>query len=93
MPDVVAVLNNTSRAYVRTRGTVVISAPDGRNARQIPIPSVPVLPMSTREVKIATDLSGQPPLAPGRYKVEVRIDVGQPALIVGETTMEIAKTP
>ena len=31
------------------------------------------------------------PLPAGEYRVEVRIDVGMPALIVGETTLKVPK--
>ena len=35
--------------------------------------------------------AGHAPLEPGLYKVEVRIDVGQTALLVGETTLEVSR--
>jgi P pilus assembly chaperone PapD len=88
--EVVATLKNTSRTHVRTKGTLVISDGDGRVVRQVPVPNVPVLPGSERDVSIPTAQEGEALLAPGRYRVEVRIDVGQPAVIVGETTLEIA---
>jgi hypothetical protein len=91
VPDVIAVLSNVGRGYVRTKGTMVISTAEGRSIREIPMPSVPVLPESKREVRIPAAGPQDPPLDPGRYKVEVRIDVGQPALLVGETTFEVSR--
>ncbi|MCX6546273.1 MAG: hypothetical protein NTV05_17915 [Acidobacteria bacterium] len=89
-PAVVATLTNTSRTHVRTKGTLAFYDAAGRLVRQVAIPNVPVLPASEREVSIPSSGEGQTPLPPGKYRVEVKIDVGQPALIVGETTMEIA---
>lgn len=89
--DVVATLTNTGRGYTRTKGTVVISEPGGRTVREIPLPSVPVLPESRREIRVSTAGSGHSPLEPGQYTVEVRIDVGQAALIVGETSLEVPR--
>ena len=87
--DVVATLKNTSRTHVRTKGTLVISDGDGRIVRQVQVPNVPVLPASERDVSIPTAQESEAPLPPGKYRVEVRIDVGQSAVIVGETTFEI----
>ena len=30
-------------------------------------------------------------LPPGQYRVELKIDVGQPAVIVGETTLKVER--
>lgn len=93
-PQVIAVLKNTSRRTVRTKGTLTLSDRSGAMVRHVLVPDVPVLPESEREVAIA--LSGPDvgqPLAPGGYKVEVKIDVGLPALLVGETTVTMAATP
>jgi P pilus assembly chaperone PapD len=88
-PQVVATLKNTGRAHVRTRGTMAIHDAGGRLVRQIDVPNVPVLPNSEREVAIATGAEGQDPLPEGEYRIEVRIDVGMPELLVGETTIKI----
>jgi P pilus assembly chaperone PapD len=87
--DLVAVLRNSSRANVRTSGTLVITTPAGHLVRKVDVPNVPVLPESEREVVIATGREDEPPLPPGDYRVEVQLDVGLPALLVGETTMKI----
>jgi len=89
-PSVVATLANTSRTHVRTKGTLAIYDGAGKLVRQLALPNVPVLPGSEREVSIPTAAENDARLPPGKYRVEVRIDVGQPAMIVGETTMEIA---
>ncbi len=89
-PAVVATLQNAGKVHVRTSGTLVISQPDGPVVRELQIPSVPVLPESERDVSIPVWDEKQRPLPPGTYRVEVRIDVGMPAVLVGETTMTIA---
>jgi P pilus assembly chaperone PapD len=87
--EVVATLKNISRTHVRTRGTMIISDGEGRMVRQVPVPNVPVLPESERDVNVPTAQESEAQLPPGRYRVEVRIDVGQSAVLVGETTFEI----
>ncbi len=89
--EVIATLTNTGRGYARTKGTVVISATGGVVIRQLPLPGVPVLPESRRQFRVTTAGPGQSPLEPGQYTVEVRIDVGQAALIVGETSFEVPR--
>lgn len=91
-PAIVATLRNLGTVHVRTSGTLIIHGPDGAIARQLQVPNVPVLPESEREVAIDVwDAELPRPLAPGTYRVEVKIDVGMPAIIVGETTMTIAR--
>ena len=89
-PAIIATLKNASHTHVRTKGTLSIYDTANKLVRQLPVPNVPVLPESERDVSIATAEENQAPLPPGKYRIEVRIDVGQPAMIVGETTMEIA---
>ena len=90
--QVVATIRNSSRRYVRTRGTLVLYDQSGRNVREVPVPDVPLLPESEREVAISlVDPDKQLTVAPGDYKVEVRIDVGLPALLVGETSLKVLK--
>lgn len=87
--DVVATLKNTSRANVRTKGTLVISTPTGQLVRKVEVPNVPVLPESERDVVVPTGGEDEPPLPPGDYHLELRLDVGLPAVLVGETRMKI----
>ena len=90
--QVIATMKNSSRRYVRTRGTLVLYDQGGRSIREVPVPDVPFLPESEREVAITViDPEKQPPVAPGEYTVEVRIDVGLPALLVGETTLKVPR--
>ncbi len=91
-PNVIVQLSNAGRGYVRTKGTMVISAADGRVVREVQIPNVPVLPESKRELAIPTAGPQDAPLEPGHYKVEVRIDVGQSALLVAETQLDLSRT-
>jgi P pilus assembly chaperone PapD len=88
--QVVAMLNSTGKKYVRTKGTLTIYSADGKPVREVPVPDVPLLPQSEREVAIVVqDASNK--LPPGDYRIEVKIDVGLPALIVGETTLKVAR--
>ena len=86
---VIAVLKNTSKRTVRTKGTMTLLDRSGA-ATQVPLPDVPLLPEREREVAIPVTTIGKP-LPDGEYRVEVRIDVGMPALIVGETTLKVPK--
>jgi P pilus assembly chaperone PapD len=88
--QVVAVLANTGKRNVRTRGTMTVFGADGKQVAQVPVPDVPVLPESEREVAIVA-FDAAKPLPPGEYRVEVRFDVGMPAVIVGETTLKVPR--
>jgi len=87
---VIAVLKNTSKRTVRTKGTMTLFDRGGAAASQVPLPDAPLLPEREREVAIPVAAAGKP-LPDGEYRVEVRIDVGMPALIVGETTLKVPK--
>ena len=89
-PQVAAVLKNTGRRSVRTRGTMTIYTAGGARVGEIAIPDVPVLPESEREVVIDTNVDKGQPLPAGDYRVEVRIDVGMAAVLVGETTLKVS---
>ena len=54
------------------------------------MPDVPVLPESERDVAVSTGDSPNA-LPPGDYRVELKIDVGQTAVIVGETTLKVER--
>lgn len=90
--QVVATLRNTSRRSVRTKGAMVVYNRSGVALREFPVPDAPVLPLSEREVAVPIALpprTSEPRLPAGEYRVELKIDVGQPAVIVGETTLRI----
>jgi P pilus assembly chaperone PapD len=89
--EVVATLKNSSRRTVRTKGSLLIYGASGPALREVPVPDVPVLPESERDVAIVAYDHAKNPLPPGEYRVEVKIDVGLPALIVGETTLKVPK--
>jgi hypothetical protein len=89
-PRIVAVLKNTGERSVRTRGTMTVFDKTGAKVGEVGVPDVPVLPDSQREVAIDLwNAEGGQALPPGEYRVEVRIDVGMPAVIVGETTLTV----
>ena len=87
---VFATLKNTSARSVRTKGTLRLLDAGGKVVREALVPDVPVLPESERDVAI-TIPGGSSALAEGDYRVEVRIDVGLAAVIVGETTLKVVK--
>jgi P pilus assembly chaperone PapD len=86
----IAVLANTSKRTIRTKGTMTVFEAGGKQVAQLPLPDVPLLPESEREVAIIA-FEAAKPLPNGEYRVEVKIDVGMPALIVGETTLKVAR--
>ena len=87
--EVVATLKNTGPVHVRSRGSAVVYDASGQPIRQLTVPNVPVLPESERELAIPTSKEGEASLAPGKYRVEVKLDLGLRELIVGETTIEV----
>lgn len=89
---IVATVKNTSRRYVRTRGALAVYDSSGRNIREVPVPDVPLLPESEREVAmVVVDPGRNQTLSPGDYRVELRLDVGLPAVLVGETTLKVSR--
>jgi P pilus assembly chaperone PapD len=88
--QVIAILKNTSQRTVRTKGTLTLFDQAGKAVRETVVPDVPVLPASEREVAIPV-LEADKPLPTGEYRVEVKIDVGMPAVIVGETTIKVER--
>ena len=88
--QLIAVLKNTSKRGIRTKGTLTIFDSSGKQVREGAVPDVPVLPESEREVAI-TAFETSKPLPAGEYRVELKIDAGMPALIVGETTFKVDK--
>jgi len=89
--QVVATLTNTGSAYVRSKGQLIIYDGTGAIVRELDVPSAPLLPESERDLAISTVAKGQEPLPAGDYRVEVRLDLGMPALLVGETTLKVAR--
>lgn len=87
---ILATLKSTGKRTVRTKGSLTIFGQGGAVVRTVPVPDVPVLPESERDVAIVV-ADQEKPLPPGEYRIEVKIDVGLPALIVGETTLKVGK--
>jgi uncharacterized protein YcfL len=91
VPTIAATLKNTGRVQVRTRGQMLIYDKTGTLVRRVTLPDTPILPESERDVIVAMAEQGQPPLPAGEYRVELRIDLGLPELLVGETTVTIGR--
>ena len=91
--DVVAIIKNSGRRTVRTRGTLVLFDASGAIASENTVPDVPLLPESERELSVPVSVASPKGtgLAPGIYRAELKIDLGQPALIVGETSVQISR--
>ena len=90
--QVIATVKNTSRRSVRTKGTLTVFDEGGKTVREVPVPDVPLLPESEREVMmVVVDPSKQATLAAGDYRLELRMDVGLPALLVGETALKVPR--
>ena len=88
--QIIAVLKNTGQRTVRTRGTLTLYDKTNAVISQTVVPDVPLLPESEREVAIPAINPDKPKPPPGEYRVEIKIDVGLPALIVGETTLKVS---
>lgn len=59
---------------------------------EAPAPDAPLLPESERDIVIVLlDPVKKTALPPGQYRVEVKLDLGLPALVVGETTIKVPK--
>lgn len=89
--QVIALLKNSGRRSLRTKGTLVVTSSNGQPVREVDLPDVPVLPESEREVAIPVGGREKGPLAAGDYRIELKIDLGLPALIVGETQLKIPR--
>lgn len=89
--QVVATLKNTSRRTVRTKGSLTVYDRSGAAVREELVPDVPLLPESEREVAIVALQASKPALPAGDYRIEIKIDAGTPELIVGETTLKVAR--
>jgi len=89
-PQIVAVLRNAGKRTVRTRGTLTLYDKSGTVVSQTVVPEVPLLPESERELVTPAMSPDKPKPPPGEYRVEIKIDAGMPALIVGETTIKVS---
>lgn len=88
--QIIAVLKNSGQRTVRTRGTLTLYDKTNAVIGQTTVPDVPLLPEAEREVAIPAFNPDKPAPPPGEYRVEIKIDVGLPALIVGETTLKVS---
>ena len=83
-------MRNAGKRTVRTRGTLTLYDKSGAVVSQTVVPEVPLLPESEREVLTLAINPDKPRPPPGEYRVEIKIDAGMPALIVGETTIKVS---
>jgi P pilus assembly chaperone PapD len=88
--QIVAALRNSGRHTVRTRGTLLLYDQGGTAIAKLVVPDVPILPESERELVIGAGQAVTSLLA-GSYKVEVRLDLGMSALVIGETTLKVTR--
>jgi P pilus assembly chaperone PapD len=89
--DIVAVIKNSGRRTVRTKGTLVLFDESGAVAREAAVPDVPLLPESEREVSVTLTGPATTPLPAGLYRAELKLDLGLAAIIVGETQVPISR--
>jgi hypothetical protein len=90
--QVVASLKNTSRRHVRTKGALVVYDAAGKVVREFAAPDAPLLPESARDIAITVvDPAKKIALQPGEYRVEIKLDLGLPSLVVGETTIKVPR--
>ena len=89
--DIVAVVKNSGRRTVRTKGTLVLFDESGAVAREATVPDVPLLPESEREVSVTLTGPATTPLPAGLYRAELKLDLGLAAIIVGETQVQISR--
>jgi hypothetical protein len=88
---VVALLRNSGRRSLRTKGTLVVLNGAGQPVREVPLPDVPVLPESEREVAIPVAGRESGLLPDGDYRLELKMDLGLPALLIGEASLKVAR--
>jgi len=88
--QVIAALKNRGRRTVRTKGNLIVYDSAGTAIAQIPLPDVPVLPESERDLAVSPNDPTRP-LPAGQYRVELKLDVGMPELLVGETTLKVSR--
>jgi len=88
---ILATVKSTGRRTVRTKGTVTVYGSGNAVVRQVPVPDVPVLPESERDIAITIADTTLKALPAGEYRIEVKIDVGLTAVIIGETTLKVGK--
>jgi hypothetical protein len=83
--DARLLFKNTGNVHVRVVGFVAILDATGRQAGKVVLPDVVVLPSGVREFRV----TWATPLAPGSYLVRAVLDYGGPALLAGETGLQV----
>jgi P pilus assembly chaperone PapD len=78
-------LKNTGKTHFRTKGSITVKDSNGKNAFEVPLPDVPVLPESERDIKVSYDKD----VPAGKYMATAVIDIGKNELIGAETSFEV----
>ncbi len=78
-------MSNSGRTHFRLKGEAVIKNSQGKKIITLEVPDEPVLPESWRFVAIPVKET----LAPGQYRVEVRIDIGREEILGLDKELEI----
>ena len=79
-------VENIGQVHFRTAGTVQVLDAGGKVLIDEPVGDLPVLPEGIRRIEIKSAKA----LEPGNYKAQVRLNVGMPAVLVGEKPFTVA---
>jgi hypothetical protein len=86
MRSIVLAVENRGGVHFRTAGRVALSDPrTGKLAYRVPIPDVPVLPESSRDVRV--DLPSE--VRPGAYQARTELEVGRKEVYVYEGPLSV----
>jgi P pilus assembly chaperone PapD len=86
-PEFLIAFQNTGKVHVRLHGGIQVRDKEGKEFGKAPLPDVPVLPQSARDIKVAFE--GK--LPPGEYVAEVLMDIGRRELLSGERKFSIGQ--
>jgi hypothetical protein len=86
-PEFLISFQNTGKVHFRTRGEIFIRDKERKEVARVPLPDVPVLPQSSRDLKATLEEK----LLPGDYVAELIIDIGKKELLAGERKFSINK--
>ncbi|HWP34104.1 MAG TPA: hypothetical protein VNM66_00765 [Thermodesulfobacteriota bacterium] len=86
MRSLVVAVQNTSSVHFRVRGQIELADPaSGKRLYRVPVPDVPVLPESPRDVRVPLPDT----VKPGTYHARTEIDIGRPELYVHDGVIRI----
>ena len=84
-PEFLITFENSGKVHIRTRGEILIRDKAKKEVAKMPLPDVPVLPQSSRDLKATLEER----LLPGDYVAELIIDIGKKELLAGERKFSI----